>query len=112
MHAVRLSDAHNEKKRDAMTRGEATFHAFFPNLTDCEIFVPQHQTGAECSDISRETAIAPAQCGRPKQRRANGRYAGLKVSCDIDNGVCELRVAPPPILLQIMHPAAAFASKY
>lgn len=96
LHVVRLSDAHNEKKRDAMTRGEATFHAFFPNLTDCEIFVPQHQTGAEYSDISRETAIAPAQCGRPKQRRANGRYAGLKVSCDIDNGVCELRVAPPP----------------
>ena len=58
---MRLSDAHNEKKRDAMTRGEATFHAFFPNLTDCEIFVPQHQTGAEYSDISRETAIAPAQ---------------------------------------------------
>lgn len=33
----------------------------FPNLSDCEIFVPCRRTGAEYNDISREAAIVPAQ---------------------------------------------------
>ena len=33
----------------------------FPNLTECEIFVPQQQTDAGYDDISGETTIKPAQ---------------------------------------------------
>ncbi|PWM29441.1 MAG: hypothetical protein DBX55_07120 [Verrucomicrobia bacterium] len=49
------------KKRESMTREEVTFHTSFPDLADCEIFVPQQQTGAEYNDISRETTTTPAQ---------------------------------------------------
>ncbi|PWM30251.1 MAG: hypothetical protein DBX55_05000 [Verrucomicrobia bacterium] len=45
------------KKREAMTCEEAAFHTFFPDLANCEIFVPQQQTGVEYNDISRETTI-------------------------------------------------------
>ena len=44
-----------------MTRKEATFYMHFPNLTGCETFAPQQQTGAEHNDILRETVITPAQ---------------------------------------------------
>ncbi len=50
----------------------------FPDLAECEIFVPQQQTGAECNDISRETTATPAQW---KAKVAAGEwfiYAGPK----------------------------------
>ena len=84
------------KKRESMTREDVTFHMAFPDLADCEIFVPQQQTGAEYNDISRETTATPAQW---KAKVAAGEwfiYAEPKVSYDADNGVYELRVKKTP----------------
>lgn len=60
------------KKRKAITRKEATFHMSFSNLADCEIFVPQQQTGAEYKDISREAKIPPADW--KAKAAAGGRF--------------------------------------
>ena len=49
------------KKRETITREEMTFYMSFSHTTECEIFAPQQQTGAEHNDISCETIIAPAQ---------------------------------------------------
>ncbi|PWM31418.1 MAG: hypothetical protein DBX55_02625 [Verrucomicrobia bacterium] len=43
-----------------MARGEAAFRMSL-DLADCEIFVLQRLTGAGYNDISRDTAITPAQ---------------------------------------------------
>ena len=48
------------KRRETIMRAEAAFHMPFPDPADCEIFVQQHQAGAECGDILRETTIMPA----------------------------------------------------
>ena len=63
------------KKREAMAREEATFHTSFPDLADCEIFVPQQRTGTEHDDISRETTTAPAQW---KAKVAAGEWFNLR----------------------------------
>ena len=49
------------KKRESITREEVTFHTSFQDISSSEIFVPQQEIGTEYNDISRETAIIPAQ---------------------------------------------------
>ena len=95
-YMLRAYSTRTMKKRESMTREDVTFHMAFPNLADCEIFVPQQQTGAEYYDISRETTTTPAQW---KAKVAAGEwfiYAEPKVSYDADNGVYELRVKKTP----------------
>ena len=93
---LRAYSTRTMKKRESMTREEVTFHMGFPDLADCEIFVPQQQTGAEYNDISRETTTTPAQWKAKVEAGEWFIYAEPKVSYDADNGVYELRVKKTP----------------
>ena len=87
------------KKREAMTRARAAFQTTFSGMTDCEI-LPQQQTGAAHSGMSREAAIASAQW---ETKAAAGEWiicADPKFSYDSGNGACGC--APP---LRITHSA-------
>ena len=84
------------KRRESMTREEATFHMSFPDLSGCEIFIPQQQTGAEYSDISRETTTTPAEWKAKVEAGEWFIYAEPKVAYDADHGVYELRVKKTP----------------
>lgn len=81
------------KKRESMMRGEATFHASFPNLANCVRCATAERS---INDISRDTAIKPEQW---KADVAAGEWfvcAEPKASCGAGNGACGLRPANSP----------------
>lgn len=59
------------KKRESMTRGEATFHASFPNLANCVRCATAERSITTFRAIRR---LSPSN-GRPTLRRANGSFA-------------------------------------
>lgn len=65
----------HDERRGAIARG-AIFRTSFPNLSECEIFVPQQKTGAET--VSRARLQERLLNGRRKSRRRWFIYAGRK----------------------------------
>ena len=91
-YMLRAYSTRTMKKRESITREEVTFHTSFQDISSSEIFVPQQEIGTEYNDISRETAIIPAQW---KAKVATGEwfiYSEPKVAYGADHGIYELRV--------------------
>ena len=91
-YMLRAYSTRTMKKRGLVMCEEVAFHRSFPDISNSEIFVPQQETGTEYNDISRETAIIPAQW---KAKVATGEwfiYSEPKVAYGADHGIYELRV--------------------